>query len=137
MSRPALAVAASVAGVAISIYLTILHYAGTVPACPVSGHINCEAVLSSRYGVIAGTTIPTSAAGIVWFAVSALLWLRPLGRLQLAWSLIGMATVLYLVYVEIVALGAICLWCTAAHVLVLLILLIALTPWPERTEVEQ
>lgn len=137
MSRPALAVAASVAGVAISIYLTILHYAGTVPACPVSGHINCEAVLSSRYGVIAGTTIPTSAAGIVWFAVSALLWLRPLGRLQLVWSVIGMATVLYLVYVEIVALGAICLWCTAAHVLVLLILLIALTPWPERTEVEQ
>lgn len=134
MSRPALAVAASVAGIAISIYLTILHFAGSVPACPVSGHINCEAVLSSRYGVIAGTGIPTSAAGIVWFAVSAVLWLRPFGRLQLGWSVIGILTVLYLVYVEIVPLGAICLWCTAAHLLVLFILLIALTLWPERAE---
>jgi uncharacterized membrane protein len=122
-----LAVALSLAGVGVSIYLTAVHYAGFAPACPVNGIVNCEAVLTSPYAVIAGTSVPTSAAGIAWFAISGVLWLRPYGRIQLAWSAIGLATVLYLVFVEIVRLGAICLWCTAAHVLVLALVLIAVT----------
>lgn len=136
ITREAPAAAAGVAGVVVSAYLTVLHFAGSVPACPVSGHINCEAVLSSSYGVIAGTQVPTSAAGIVWFAVSVLLWLGPFERARLPWSVAGVATVLYLVYVEIVALGAVCLWCTAAHVLVLVIFVIALMRWTERREAE-
>jgi uncharacterized membrane protein len=120
------ALAAGLAGLAISIYLTVVHYAGVPLACPASGTINCEAVLSSRYAVIAGTAVPTSAAGIVWFAVSTLLWTRRPGRIHLAWSIAGLAAVLSLVFVEIVLVGAICIWCTAAHVLVLLIFLIAL-----------
>jgi uncharacterized membrane protein len=128
MSRlQVVALLASVAGIAVSIYLTVVHYAGVVPACPVSGPINCEGVLSSSYALIAGTSVPTSAAGIVWFAVSAALWTRPFGSIQLAWSAIGLLTVVYLVFIEIVRLGAICLWCTAAHVLVLATLLIAVT----------
>jgi uncharacterized membrane protein len=122
-----LAVTAGLAGLGISIYLTAVHYAGVPLACPANGTINCEAVLSSRYAVIAGTNVPTSAAGIVWFAVSALLWTRRAGRFQLAWSALGLVTALFLVYVEIVRLGAICIWCTAAHALVLLIFLIAVT----------
>jgi uncharacterized membrane protein len=59
--------------------------------------------------------------------VSAVFWTRPFGRVQLAWSAIGILTVLYLVFIEIVRLGAICLWCTAAHVLVLATFLIAVT----------
>jgi uncharacterized membrane protein len=122
-----LALAASVAGLGVSIYLTAVHYAGVPLACPANGTINCEAVLSSRYAVIAGTNVPTSAAGIVWFAVSVMLWTRRASRLQLAWSALGLVTVLFLVYVEIVQLGAICIWCTAAHILVLVIFLIAVT----------
>ena len=121
-----LALAAGLAGLGISIYLTAVHYAGVPLACPTNGTINCEAVLSSRYAVIAGTNVPTSAAGIVWFTISALLWTRSAGRIQLAWSVIGLVTVLFLVYIEIVQLGAVCVWCTAAHVMVLLIFLIAL-----------
>jgi uncharacterized membrane protein len=121
-----LALAAGLAGLGISIYLTAVHYAGVPLACPANGTINCEAVLSSHYAVIAGTNVPVSAAGIVWFAISALLWTRSAGRIQLAWSVIGLVTVLFLVYVEIVQLGAVCVWCTAAHVMVLLVFLIAL-----------
>src|ERR1700674_5740 len=122
-----LALAAGVAGLGISIYLTAGHCAALPLACPAPGTINCEAVLSSRYAVITGTNVPTSAAGIVWFGVSALLWTRPFGRFQLPWSALGLVTALFLVYVEIVQLGAICLWCTAAHILVLMIFLIAVT----------
>ena len=119
------AILVSVAGIAVSTYLTVVHYAGFVPACPTTGAINCEAVLSSPYAVIAGTSIPTSAAGIVWFAVSAALWARPRRSLLLGWSLVGLLTVIYLLFVEIVLVGAICLWCTAAHVLVVVLVLIA------------
>jgi len=126
------ALALSLAGVAISIYLTLLHYAGVTPACPSSGPVDCEAVLSSSYAVIAGTSIPTSAAGIAWFAVSAVLWGWRAGLLHLLWSAIGLATALYLVFVELVVLRVICLWCTAAHVLVFAIALIAVTLWTAR-----
>ena len=122
---PSVAVLVSVAGIAVSVYLTVVHYAGFVPACPVSRAINCEAVLSSPYAVIAGTSIPTSAAGIVWFAVNAVLWARPRRILLLAWSLLGLLTVIYLLFIEIVLIGAICLWCTAAHLLVVVLVLIA------------
>ena len=121
-----LALAAGLVGLGVSIYLTAVHYAGVPVACPANGSVNCEVVLSSRYALIAGTNVPTSAAGIVWFAVSTLLWTRRPGRVQLAWSVAGLATVLLLVFVEIVLVGAICVWCTAAHVLVLVIFLIAL-----------
>jgi uncharacterized membrane protein len=121
------AIALSVAGIAVSIYLTVLHFIGFVPACPSSGSINCEAVLTSPYAVIAGTEVPTSAAGIAWFAVSAILWTRPFGWMQLLWTALGLVTVLYLVFIEIVRVGAICLWCTAVHVLVVALLLIAVT----------
>ena len=117
----------------ISVYLTAVHYSTVSLACPTSGPIDCESVLSSSYGVIGGSSVPTAAAGIIWFAVSAGLAVaslrsrrQVLARLQLAWSAIGLLTVLYLVYVEIVRLGVICLWCSAAHVLVLLVFLIAL-----------
>ena len=75
-----------------SLYLTVLHFAGIAPTCPVSGAINCEAVLSSSYALIAGTPVPTSAAGIVWFGVSALLWAWRFGPVHLAWSAVGLFT---------------------------------------------
>jgi uncharacterized membrane protein len=126
----AAALAASLAGIAISIYLTVVHYSTIPLACPANAVVNCEQVLSSSYAVIGGSPIPTSAAGIVWFAVSALLAAgllagrQRLARIQLGWSALGLVTALVLVYIEIVQLGAVCIWCTAAHLLVLLIFLI-------------
>jgi uncharacterized membrane protein len=121
------ALIASVAGVGVSIYLTAVHYAGVPLACPSTAQISCEAVLSSRYGLIAGTAIPTSVAGILWFGVSAVLWTRRTATIHLVWSGIGLLAVVFLVFIEIVVLGAICIWCTVAHVLVVAIAMIAVT----------
>ena len=132
MRLQALALAAGLAGLGISIYLTVVHYSTIPLACPANAVINCEQVVTSPYGVIGGSVIPTSVAGIVWFAVSALLAAgllagrAQLARAQLGWAAIGLVTVLGLVYIEIVRLGAVCIWCSAAHALVLLIFLIAL-----------
>jgi uncharacterized membrane protein len=121
-----LAVLASVAGLAISVYLTVVHFSTIPLACPANAVVNCEQVLSSRFAVIGGSALPTSAAGIVWFAISAGLALLRRRQALLAWASIGLVTALFLVYVEIVQLGAICVWCTATHAMVLLIFLIAL-----------
>ncbi len=125
--RAAVTILAALGGTAISVYLTLVHSSAAPLACSASGVVDCERVLSSGFGVIAGSGVPTSAAGIGWFAVSGALalarlrWDGPLpARLQLAWSAAGLAVVLGLVFVEIVVVGALCAWCTAAHVLVLL-----------------
>jgi uncharacterized membrane protein len=125
----------SLLGIAIAIYLTIVHYNTHVELiCSASGIVNCEHVLSSAYAYVPGTLIPTSVAGILWSIVAAVLavaaWLIwPAKRIvciaELIWAAIGMLTVFYLVYAELVVLHAICAWCTAVHVTVLLYLLIA------------
>lgn len=132
MRLQALALAAGLAGVGVSVYLTAEHYAGFALACPSGALINCEQVLSSPYGVIGGSSVPTAAAGILWFTVSAVFSIAILAglpwlRAQMVWSSIGLLSVVYLVFVEIVRLGAICIWCTAAHVLVLAIFTVSLT----------
>lgn len=121
---------------AISIYLTVVHYNTDVPlVCSSSGLINCERVLSSSYSNIPYTTLPVSLPGILWSVVAASLalgaWLIwPRARLlyiaELLWAGIGMLSVFYLVYVEVVLLHTICAWCTAVHVLILLSFLISL-----------
>jgi uncharacterized membrane protein len=129
-----IAVLASVAGMAVSAYLTVVHYSVAPLACSSSGLVDCERVLTSPYAVVSGTALPTSAAGIVWFGATLALALVQLARprspalatLQLVWAAIGLAVVLYLVFLEIVRLGSLCAWCTSAHVLVLLIFLLAL-----------
>ena len=138
--QPAVVVA-SLIGLGVSIYLTFVHFAAAALVCTVSGAVNCERVLSSPYAVIGGTGVPTSAAGIAWFAVAAIIgavrWSNPsianIGRAQLAWSILGLVTILYFVFVEIVLIGAICIWCTVAHMLVLAIFLLTVTlRTPER-----
>ena len=112
-------------GVGIALYLTTVHYAQVPLLCSAQGLVNCERVTSSSYSVIPGTTLPITLPGLAWFILSALLavlgirsdqrWIR---QTQLAWSILGMLTVLYLVYVEIVILHTLCLWCTGVHLLV-------------------
>ncbi|HVB74703.1 MAG TPA: vitamin K epoxide reductase family protein [Ktedonobacteraceae bacterium] len=136
----------SLAGVGIAVYLTAAHYNDNVPlVCSGSGVVNCAVVLASPYSVVPGTPIPISIPGLAWCAVMAALaivglnaqsaWLRPA---QFAWALVGMLTVLYLVYTEIVRLHAICAWCTALHVLILLMFIMTLLHLtsPEREQVD-
>lgn len=128
--------AAGAGGLGISIYLTFVHFSAAQLVCTVGGPINCERVLGSGYAVIAGSSVPTSAAGIVWFGISAALaaaMLLGAGRygqlraIQIAWSVVGLLTVVYLLFVEIVLVGALCLWCTTAHALVVVIFVLTVT----------
>ena len=124
---------AGLAGLGVAVYLTFVHYSAAALVCSASGTVDCEKVLTSGYGVIAGTAIPTSAAGIVWFGVATVLAFTGPRRALQVWSVIGLLTVVYLVFVEIVELGAICIWCTAAHALVVVIFLLTVTVPEQQT----
>ena len=129
----------AIAGLAISIYLTTVHYAGVPLVCNTTGVINCSAVTTSQYSVVPGTKLPITIPGMLWFVVSgglaiyALVLRRQrrieperLRLMQLLWSGVGLLFVLYLVYAEIVLLHNICEWCTVVHVLTLATFLVVL-----------
>jgi len=140
-------------GVPIAIYLTVQHYEGAAPSCPradwfahllanIGIGINCGAVTSSAYSRIGPTNVPISVPGLIWFVVSGglAIWalLAAMGRLQrpdwlanarLAWSVIGLAFVIYLVYIEFGRLRLVCEWCTGVHILTLLTFIVVLVQW--------
>lgn len=138
----------AVAGLGISIYLTIVHYdSGVKLVCNTTGLINCQSVTSSAYSVVPGTSIPITIPGMLWFlalgalAVAGLRWVwrgeaeDPRLRIStLLLTVAGLAFIIYLVYCEIVLVQRICEWCTVIHLLTLASFLIALTRWQRRDE---
>ena len=134
-------IAFALAGIGVSAYLTVVHYAGVAPVCTAGGVVDCGVVTSSSYSMVPATSIPVSLLGIAWFAVSGGMALMALiaarqGSAEPAslrighvlWAVIGVIVVLYLVYGEI-DLRHLCEWCTAVHVLVVASLLVAIGRW--------
>ncbi len=139
LSEPLLAalVAMALAGIGVSAYLTTVHYARLPLLCTSGGFVNCAQVTTSAYSVVPGTQIPITVPGLLWFVVSGILALvawrsarrhgsAPAGvtLAHAIWGAAGLVAVLYLVYVEIVRLHALCEWCTSVHLLILCTFLI-------------
>lgn len=113
-----------VAGIGDATYLTIAHY--TTPViltCPETAVINCTKVTTSPFSAILG--VPLAVLGLLFFLAMLPLqlpvawrsvnpWVR---RLRLAAAASGVLMVFWLLYVELFQLNAICLYCTAVHVL--------------------
>jgi uncharacterized membrane protein len=115
-------------GLAVAAYLTYEHYTGsTTLACPASGAIDCAKVTSSAWSSILG--IPVAPLGLLFFAVMLVLCLPSLLRRQsmaldvarLGFCGIGLLMALYLLWAELFQIHAICLWCTAVHILTFLL----------------
>ncbi len=136
---------AAAVGLGVSIYLTIAHYTTTVTlACPQTATVNCQKVTSSAQSMFLG--MPVAVLGTAYFAVMLLLclpaawraggpgplrwlwWLRPLAALA------GVGFVAWLVYAELFILDAICLWCTAVHVLALVLFAVIVLGTAAETE---
>jgi uncharacterized membrane protein len=120
---PVTSLGLSLVAVAIASYLTVAHYTDpTALACPDTGIVNCELVTTSSWSVVLG--VPLAVLGLVWALVMTGLtapWAwrveaALVDRARLAASGAGALVVLYLVYVELFRIGAVCLWCTAMHV---------------------
>jgi len=120
--------ALAAAGLAVSVYLTLVHYTTTVKlACSTTGVVNCEKVTTSPQSMLAG--VPVALLGVVFFVVAGLLCLpaawqskAPAVRVaRIGWTVAGVAMVLHLVYAELFQIDAVCLWCTSVHVITVIL----------------
>jgi uncharacterized membrane protein len=114
--------ALSLAAVGIATYLTFTHYADPAAlACPDTGVVNCTLVTTSSWSVLVG--VPVAVLGLVWaLAMTALTtpwaWRAEppwVARTRFVLAGAGAVMVVYLIYVELFRVGAVCLWCTAVH----------------------
>ena len=109
-------VAAAVLGLAIAAYLTYVHYAGIEPICAASG--GCERVQSSDYADLAG--VPVALLGLLGYAGILIAAMMPgeAARPVTAWlAVVGFGFSLYLTYLELFEIHAICQWCVASAVI--------------------
>jgi uncharacterized membrane protein len=115
----------SVLGLGLSVYLTITHYTDSAPAgCPVNSVVNCAKVTTSPESMIFGV-FPVAVLGLAFYVFMVAVnspwsWRpgMPLIRIaRLAGVLTGIVFVLYLVYVELIQVDAICEYCTGVHVI--------------------
>jgi len=113
-----------VLGLAASAYLTFEHYSSSTSlACPDTGAINCLKVTTSSYSKLLG--IPVALLGLLFYVGMTALCSPPawsasnpwVGRVRLLGAVSGVVLVVYLVWAELFRIDAICLWCTAVHVL--------------------
>ena len=130
-------IALSVIGMIASAYSTYEHYqllseSSKGSFCDISAEVSCSAVNSSPYSEVMG--IPTAFMGLIWFIVLVILcyaveskhkFCKPAPFYLFAWSIIGLLTIIWLVYAELFLIGAICLVCTVVHILVIIILFLS------------
>jgi uncharacterized membrane protein len=116
----------SLAGLAISLYLAITWYADTVPVCA-GGEGGCERVQSSDYADLAG--VPVALVGAVGYALllGAFALRGEAPRMAaLLFALVGLGFSLYLTYLELFVIEAICQWCVASAVVMAAVTALAL-----------
>ena len=127
----------SLLGIGVSGYLTYIHYSGAPIFC--GGSSSCELVNSSRFAFIG--PIPVAALGLgAYIAILVLSLIKTdetrlwPSQLIFGFSLIGVLFQLNLTRVELFVLYAICYWCVASQIIILLIFILAL---PRRTPVTE
>jgi uncharacterized membrane protein len=107
-------------GLAISVYLTWVHYADVKPVC--TGISDCERVQSSDYAELVG--IPVAVLGLAGYsAILASLWTRVEATALLAY--LALAFSAYLTWAELFRIEAICQWCVASAIVTLAIAVLA------------
>jgi uncharacterized membrane protein len=113
----------ALAGVALSGYLTYVHFNEGALICTSGG--GCETVQESEYAELAG--IPVAILGLAaWAAVLALtIWDSALARtLTAALALGALAFAAYLVVLQLFVIDAICIWCMVNDLVLLPLLAI-------------
>jgi uncharacterized membrane protein len=109
----------AVVGAAIAGYLVYTRYTDTKLACATGG---CEIVQSSDYAEIVG--IPVAVLGLTAYVFLFATALSASDLARMAGAVVavsGAAFSLYLVYVQIAVIDAICQWCVASDAIMVLL----------------
>lgn len=121
----------TVAGLAVALYLTYIHYSHAQPICTPGG--GCEAVNSSSYATVGPVPVALLGAGM-YATLFALTVTTRLSERRAALALlarfgVALAGVGYSAYLTTIALAVIratCIWCLVSFSIVLVLLLVSL-----------
>lgn len=109
-------------GIGVATYITIADSGGGAPAC-LAGGGGCETVASSSYSHLFGVNIAVfGIAGYIGLAIVALCRGDGARIAGFALSLPGFAFSVYLTYLELFTIEAICQWCATSAALMTLLL---------------
>jgi uncharacterized membrane protein len=120
--------ALALAGLGVSIYLTIAHFTeSALIGCSENGLVNCTKVTTSPQSYVFG--IPVAVLGLAFYVFAVAImspwawrWMRrEIYLIRLASVVVAIGFVIYLVYAELFLIGSICLYCTSVHVLTFLL----------------
>ena len=124
--------ALSLAGLGMSIYMTIAHYTSTnILVCSNKGYIDCAKVTTSPESMVFNV-FPVAVLGLAFYVfmtavntpwawrsgIAAIWWAR------LAGIVTGIGFVLYLIYAEVIQIGNLCLDCTTVHIITFLLFVV-------------
>jgi len=140
----------ALAGLGVSIYLTIAHFTeSTLAGCSESGLVNCTKVTTSPQSYVFG--IPVAVLGLAFYVFAVAImspWAwratrREVHLVRIASLVVGIGFVLYLIYAELFIIGSICLYCTSVHAITFILFVLTMlavavwglkpgAAWPER-----
>lgn len=126
----------AIIGIVDSTYLAIEHYRDTVPPCSTNILVDCGQVLRSQYAKILG--VPLALLGVVYyFLVTVLIssiikaGKRLFKQILILVAFFGFIFSLYLMYLQIIVIGSICLYCTLSALISILIFVLTQITFPE------
>ena len=123
---PVASLVLSLAGLAVSTYLTVAHFRQGALLCAEGEVVDCGTVTTSEQSELLG--IPVAVLGVVGYVlIFASVWVPgDAGRLAGAvLSLAGFGFSAYLTYREIFTIDAICQWCVVSAVLMTVLAVLA------------
>jgi uncharacterized membrane protein len=121
--------ALSLAGLGMSVYMTIAHYTSpSILVCSSKGFIDCAKVTTSPESMVF-SVFPVAVLGLVFYVFMTAIntpWAWRSGIPAIWWArlggiITGIGFVLYLIYAEIIQIGNICLDCTTVHLITFLL----------------
>jgi len=122
----------SLAGLGMSIYMTIAHYTSTnILVCSNKGYIDCAKVTTSPESMVFNV-FPVAVLGLAFYVFMTAIntpWAWRSGIAAIWWArLVGIITgigfVLYLIYAEVIQIGNLCLDCTTVHIITFLLFVV-------------
>jgi uncharacterized membrane protein len=121
-----------VIGLAIASYLSVVELGGGVPVCgPLKG---CETVAQSEYAWIGDLPVAVYGVGLslILLTLAIVWWRTNLYGLLLAHyglSLAGVIFEIYFMYIQLVVIRAVCVWCASYGLSLILRFVVALVVW--------
>jgi uncharacterized membrane protein len=115
----------ALAGIGVAIYIAVAEAGGGAPQCLAGGH-GCQVVSQSSYSHLAGVSV--AALGIAGYALLLLCALAAGDVARIAGmtlALVGFGFSVYLTYLELFVIDAICQWCVASAVLMTLLFVVS------------